>query len=117
MVVITDGLSGNGLAIIFIIIFASLLLYLFCTSSINKKEQKKLKDAKQLIQDGHAKILNGTTDDGCYREFVTSKDGTPTLETEKIKPVDDLDQTEEFSEWEDYWGSSGNAKKTKRRKF
>lgn len=117
MIVITDGLTGNGLAIIFIIIFSALLLYLFCTSSINKKEQKKLEDAKQLIQEGHAKILRGTTDDGYYREFATAKDGSHTIETDKIRPVEDLDKSEEFSEWEDYWGSSGDAKRTKRRKF
>ena len=45
-----------------------IILYLLLTILISSAYKAKLKKAKKMIQEGHARALAGRKDDGVYRE-------------------------------------------------
>lgn len=111
MVVIQDGLSGNGMSIVFTVVFITLLIYLLLTIVMGNKEKRKLEKARDLIEEGHQKILNGTTDDGYYRESVERNPNTQTSIPEygrKPEARSDLVKEDDYVEWSKYW--SHNSK-------
>ena len=66
--VITDSLTGKAPAILFIILFSSISVYLFASMIIQKSESRKMSKAATLINEGHNKALQGKKDDGFYSE-------------------------------------------------
>ncbi|MBQ7430279.1 hypothetical protein [Butyrivibrio sp.] len=66
--VIHDGLSSISAAIIFMIIFITIILYLLYMIAVSSAEKRKLKKARLLIEEGHRKAINGKKNDGIYQE-------------------------------------------------
>ena len=72
-ITVFSSITGYGLAIIFLIIFLSILMYLIVSASIDKNEENKMKRAKKMIEDGHKKATNGKKDDGIYAEIKKTR--------------------------------------------
>ena len=66
--VIPNGLSSLSAAIVFSIIFGSMILYLLAMIASSANEAKKIKKATSLIEEGHRRAVNGKRNDGIYRE-------------------------------------------------
>ncbi len=99
------------MSIVFTVVFITLLIYLLLTIVMGNKEKRKLEKARDLIEEGHQKILNGTTDDGYYRESVERNPNTQTSIPEygrKPEARSDLVKEDDYVEWSKYW--SHNSK-------
>lgn len=71
--IIQDGLSSRSAAILFMIAFMTIIIYLLVTLKACLSETKHLKQAKRLIEEGHHKALHGKKDDGFYQENRRTK--------------------------------------------
>ncbi len=68
MMVIHESITGFAPAIIFIILFGSMIFYLMITIGLEKHEYNKMTRCQKMIEDGHKKAINGNKHDGLYRE-------------------------------------------------
>lgn len=81
-IIVQDGIQGQRLAILFIILFATMLVYILKTSGYSRREREKMEQAQKLIREGHEKAMHGSAFDGMYREIKTeigSQDNTKNI--------------------------------------
>ncbi len=71
--VINETISSLSAGIVFAIIFLSILLYMALTGKEERKRYNKIKRAKDLIEEGHNKALQGSRYDGIYKETRREK--------------------------------------------
>lgn len=70
---ITDQMTGKAPAIIFIVIFLSIFIYLLIMIAHDGKELYLYKKARQMIEEGHKKATKGNKHDGFYKETKRAK--------------------------------------------
>lgn len=73
MIIISESLSILSASIIFIIFFASVLAYMMMSGSSENTFYQQLKKAKRLIEEGHARALKGSRNDGFFEEVRREK--------------------------------------------
>ncbi len=67
-IIVNSSISINSIAYVGICVFACMFIFFFLQEKRTKEELKKIKRAKELIEYGHEKALNGRKNDGFYKE-------------------------------------------------
>lgn len=71
---INETINGEAPALIFAILFLSFIVYLIILVKSEKTEYNKMQKAKEMIEEGHKKAINGSKHDGFYRETKRLKE-------------------------------------------